>query len=226
VHGERRPGSSPPTAATIAPNVTFIISNTLSAISGTTEIAESLRDVFVEHIAVPFSQDWLQRSVGAGYLGHSVLSQQSSPTKKVHVQSPKASPTKSSRPLPMPSTSLNAAEVWRMGQAISDPFGPTVGPTFFSPPAPTSPSLAPSPPSHNIFQQGHQSLPQQDALLSRDVIDFLYDIGHASSEDVDYVKHLYTKVGRDKWLPMLQTRFHLNNSTTQVLVKMLKKLDT
>jgi hypothetical protein len=67
---------------------------------------------------------------------------------------------------------------------------------------------------------------RQDALLSRDVIDFLYDIGHASLEDVDYVKHLYTKVGRDKWLPMLQTRFQLNNSTIQFLVKMLKKLDT
>jgi hypothetical protein len=109
-------------------------------------------------------------------------------------------------------------------KATSDPFGPAGSTSFFAQPSFAPPHLAPSPLSHNIFQQG--STFKQDAVLSHDVIDFLNNIGHGGPEDINFVKHLYANVGIDKWLPMLQTRFRLNNSTITFLVSMLKKLDT
>jgi hypothetical protein len=65
VHGERRPGSFLATPTTMAPNVTFVISNLLSAITGVTEIADMLHVSFVEHIAIPFSHDWLKWAVSS-----------------------------------------------------------------------------------------------------------------------------------------------------------------
>ncbi|KIM81190.1 hypothetical protein PILCRDRAFT_821643 [Piloderma croceum F 1598] len=225
IHGERCPGSFLATPTTMAPNVTFVISNSLSAIAGVTEIADMLHASFIEHIAIPFSHDWLKRAVASGYLSHSVLSPPSSPTKaKARTQFASVSATKPSQPLAAAGSSFAWHAVSTEPRATGDVFSSVPSTSFLAQPSSAPPFLAPSPSGHNIFQQG--SVFQQDAVLSRDIIDFMNDISHGCLEDIDFVKHVYLNVGRDKWLPMIQARFGVKNTTIMFLVSMLKKLDT
>jgi hypothetical protein len=200
----------------------------LAANPNLVDIVNKMKNIFSENIAVPFSHDWLHRSVDAGYLSRSVISPPPTPSKTLPstpvTPSEYADASKKLFPNTLPVEVANNDSPSFVHPAIQDehsapdPFTSSIHSSVIK--SVTS-SNFPTIIAHNRKIEASCDDNNEQPLLPHEVSLFLADLKRNSVEDITFIEHIYTKVGRDRWMPLVKTHFSLSYIAACYLVQLL-----